>query len=198
VDENKVHIVFPDVNSTSKIEETDIKVNRTFFNMFYPASNQFFKNHWVIFQALKLIDNKLNHKIVLYLTNKESEFNPMPEFRNIEIVFLGKVPFQTVMSLYQQVDCLVFPSYIETLGLPLIEAASTGLSVLAADLPYAHEVLNGYGGVKFIDVHHIGQWANAIFTLASENKKIKFEKFVPEKRNSWPEFFEILKNKRYV
>lgn len=198
VDENKVHIVFPVVNASTKIEKADVIVDQTVFNLFYPATNQFFKNHMVIFQALKSIDDKLMHKIVLYLTNNEGEFNPLPEFRNIEIVFLGKVPFDTVMNLYQQVDCLVFPSYIETLGLPLIEAASTGLFVLAADLPYAHEVLNGYEGVKFIDVHHVEQWANAIFALASENKKIKFEKFVPEKRNSWPEFFEILKNKRYV
>lgn len=198
VDENKIHVVFPVVNASTKIEKADVIVDQTVFNLFYPATNQFFKNHLVIFQALKSIDDKLTRKIVLYLTNKKSDFNPLPEFRNIEVVFLGNVPFETVMGLYQQLDCLVFPSYIETLGLPLIEAASTGLSILAADLPYAHEVLNGYGGVKFIDIQNQEQWASAIFALSSKNEKIKFEKFVPEKRNSWPEFFEILKNKRYV
>ena len=39
---------------------------------------------------------------------------------------------------------MIFPSLCETLGLPLQEAMSAGLPVLAADLPYAREVCGDY------------------------------------------------------
>jgi len=38
----------------------------------------------------------------------------------------------------------LFPSYIETFGLPLIEAAAFGLPIGVANEAYAHEVLKGY------------------------------------------------------
>ncbi|OGP87968.1 MAG: hypothetical protein A2156_01695 [Deltaproteobacteria bacterium RBG_16_48_10] len=37
-------------------------------------------------------------------------------------------------------DLMIFPSFAESFGLPLAEAMSVGCPILAADLPYAHEV----------------------------------------------------------
>ena len=66
------------------------------------------------------------------------------------------------MGLYKNADALLFPSYIETLGLPLLEAAAFGLPVLAADVDYAHEVLKDYEGVRYIDVFDYEGWARKI------------------------------------
>jgi len=43
-------------------------------------------------------------------------------------------------AAYELADVLVMPSLVETVGLPLLEAASVGLPVVAADRPYAREV----------------------------------------------------------
>ena len=53
----------------------------------------------------------------------------------------GVVPRKKVKSIYQNSKCLVFLSSKETFGLPLIEAASLGLDIIAPDLAYVHEVI---------------------------------------------------------
>jgi glycosyltransferase involved in cell wall biosynthesis len=55
------------------------------------------------------------------------------------------------MLVQYQTRAVIFPSEIETFGLPLIEARSTNTPVLAIDLPYAREVLNGYANVKYFE-----------------------------------------------
>ena len=44
-------------------------------------------------------------------------------------------------ELYFNCPYLIFPSVIESFGLPLIEAADSGMKVLASDLPYVHDVI---------------------------------------------------------
>ena len=46
---------------------------------------------------------------------------------------------------------LVFPSYIETIGLPLLEARSVGAPILAADCLYARDGVGDYERVKFFE-----------------------------------------------
>ena len=44
-------------------------------------------------------------------------------------------------ELYFNCAYLIFPSVIESFGLPLIEAVDSGMKVLASDLPYVHDVI---------------------------------------------------------
>lgn len=44
-------------------------------------------------------------------------------------------------ELYFKCPYLIFPSIMESFGLPLIEAADSGVKVLASDLPYVHDVI---------------------------------------------------------
>ena len=43
-------------------------------------------------------------------------------------------------------DIVLFPPKLEIFGLPLVETASLRKPLLMLDKPYAHEVLEGYGG----------------------------------------------------
>lgn len=56
------------------------------------------------------------------------------------LINLGPIPFEQVSSFYNTIDALVFPSLVETFGLPQVEAMKFGKPVLAADLDYAHEI----------------------------------------------------------
>ncbi len=44
-------------------------------------------------------------------------------------------------DLYFKCPYLIFPSVIESFGLPLIEAVDSGMKVLASDLPYVYDVI---------------------------------------------------------
>ena len=44
-------------------------------------------------------------------------------------------------DLYFNCPYLIFPSVMESFGLPLVEAADSGMKILAADLPYVYDVV---------------------------------------------------------
>ena len=91
--------------------------------------------------------------------------------------------------MYKSCDALVFPSYIETYGLPLIEAASLGVPIIAADLPYAREVLEGYDGVTFVSHDDVSGWAEAISKL---EKDLRYKPMQMKNRSSWEKLFSII------
>ena len=53
------------------------------------------------------------------------------------------------MHLYEEADCLMFPSKLETWGMPITEFKGTGKPILAADMPYAHETVGEYARAAF-------------------------------------------------
>ena len=46
---------------------------------------------------------------------------------------------------------LVFPSYVESFGLPLLEAKLTETYIIASDTPFCREILNEYDKVEFFE-----------------------------------------------
>ena len=65
---------------------------------------------------------------------------------NIE--FLGSISHAEVMKLYCRA-VLVFPSYIETYGLPLKEASLCGAPIICADRPFSREILEEYNSRSY-------------------------------------------------
>lgn len=183
---DKIHMVRPKVNALIRQREEEgqnIHLAPEKVNIFYPATPFFYKNHKVLVDALLQLRND---DVILYFTCNKDQMNyDIP----VNVSFMGTVAFDKVMSMYRACDAVVFPSYIETFGLPLIEAASTGCAVIAADLPYAREVLRGYDGAVFVPYDKAELWAEAI-----KNVK-KGERYKPleiENNKSWQRLFEIL------
>ena len=56
------------------------------------------------------------------------------------------------MRLYAEAT-LLFPSYLETFGLPLLEARRSNGLILCSDLPFSHEILDGYGNAYYFGVN---------------------------------------------
>lgn len=57
------------------------------------------------------------------------------------LVALGLVAYDALPAIYAEHDVFVFPSVSETFGHPMIEALSSGIPVVAADVPVNREVL---------------------------------------------------------
>ena len=191
-DKNKIHVVFPNLEIPQPVHNPEIQIDKDAINLFYPAANIIYKNHQVLIDSFSVIDKDLKQDVVLYLTIGKDELKIDDVYENIRIVFLGKITHEQVVWLYQQVDALVFPSYIETLGLPLIEAASLGLHVITSDLAYSREVLKGYLGVTYVSYNNANEWGRSIQEICSEKNR-KFEPFTKNGNKSWKDFFAIIK-----
>ena len=85
--------------------------------------------------------------------------------------FLGYVSRDDVADLMGAVDAFVFPSRWETFGLAPVEAAMTGVPVIASDLAVLREVLGvepGHAGATFVAGEDAGAWAHAIGAVVSD------------------------------
>ena len=191
-DENNIYVVFPDIESFVSEPIPDLIINNEVVNLFYPATPLIYKNHQVLFESLRVIDCQLSKKVVLYITCKQSDFQEVVNFNNVQIVFLDSIKLSNVMWLYAQMDAILFPSYIEALGLPLVEAASLGLPILTVDLPYAKEVLKGYSGATFIDYQDAEKWGKEIKQLC-QKEKYRYPKYKMNNKKNWNDFFEFIK-----
>jgi len=79
------------------------------------------------------------------------------------VVLIGKLNYQQVMDYYKSVSALVFPSKIETFGLPLVEAQQFKLPIIASDMELYREVIGAYdGSVVYCDNDKPHEWAKAI------------------------------------
>lgn len=111
---------------------------------FYPSTvESVYKNHDLIYEACRLLknDNITNYRVVLTLNNKNSSKN---------LSYCGMLNKEDLYKEYNK-SVLLFPSYIETVGLPLIEAMSVGAVVFVADCEYSHEILKDYPNAYFFD-----------------------------------------------
>lgn len=109
---------------------------------FYPTSAVPYKNICCICDAAALLEEKgLSFEVRVTVPEQKKQSH---------ISWIGQIPREEVMHQFCEA-ALVFPSYIETFGYPLVEAAQMGAIVLAADLPFAHEVLGSYENAYFFD-----------------------------------------------
>lgn len=57
--------------------------------------------------------------------------------------FVGFVPDEDLLALYNNAEAFVFPTHSEGFGLPGLEAMSAGTPVVCSDIPVLHEVYDG-------------------------------------------------------
>lgn len=142
---------------------------------FFPTLPRVHKNIEVLGEAVKLIRQKHAGKFEILVTisgdeNKyaaliHKKFNGLEELR-----LIGRQPRERVFDMYASSDCLVFPSKLETWGLPISEFKVTGKPMLLADLPYARETLGDYPKACFFDPNSPEDLARKLDrTLSGEN-----------------------------
>jgi glycosyltransferase involved in cell wall biosynthesis len=190
----RIHVIFPNIDNSRTNSYYDTRIDPLAFSLFFPSSNVLFKNHQILFKAIQLLDKKIERKVSIYFTVDQKDFSYPHNLKNIKLFFMGTIAYSHVQWMYSQVNALLFPSFIETLGLPLIEAASHGLPILAADLPYSKEVLEGYSGVVYVDHKDPELWAEEILKLSfrvKKNNNYTYNKALKQ----WPDFFKIVTDK---
>lgn len=152
VSEDKVAIIPPKVDVA--VGEYYKENNDNIF--FYPASGLTYKNHSIIVGASKMLLERgiNNYKIVFTLTGKENRnietlYNDCL-MCNLPVQFVGILSKEKVYEYYCK-STLIFPSYIETYGLPLLEAKVHRCPIIASDCAFSHEILQDYSRAKYFN-----------------------------------------------
>lgn len=60
---------------------------------------------------------------------------------DLQIDNVGRIPPERIASVYRSSQCLIHPSWCESFGLPLVEARSYGLPIVASELDYVRDVV---------------------------------------------------------
>jgi len=123
------------------------QINRS-LDFIYPASGDAHKNHAVLLAAWKILWEQGIYPY-LVLTLPADRFEQLvietgthalvADGRIINMGFLDK---SDLNDLYKKSKALIFPSLIESFGLPLLEAKEFGLDILAGELDYVRDIVD--------------------------------------------------------
>lgn len=166
----------------------------------YAAYPRFFKNYEVILQAAKMMESKGIYDFEVWLTIDGSENKYACELKDKynelkTIRWMGLMPRDELIEKYGEADCMIFPSMLETWGLPISEFKETGKPMILADLPYAHEALAEYDKAVFFDPKDKKQLAR-LMKMAVNGKQFYQRqegiRIIKPYANNWGELFHIL------
>jgi glycosyltransferase involved in cell wall biosynthesis len=170
--------------------------------LFYPAFPRVFKNFEVIFEASMILESEGFDDFEIWLTIDTSinhyARKLTSKYPNVKAVrCIGALPREQVFRKYGEADCLLFPSKLETWGVPITEFKMTGKPILAADLPYAHETVGDYDAVDFFSPSDSSQLAQLIRGAATGSHvfgKSKAADIAPPFARNWEELWSVLLN----
>ncbi|HEY4930985.1 MAG TPA: glycosyltransferase [Terriglobales bacterium] len=167
-----VVVAHPVVHLPNPVETLAVGAAERPYRFFYPSFPRTFKNPEVCLKAARILEGRGFDQFELWLTfdgsvNKYAR-QVVKEFADVRTVrWLGVLPRERVFDLYGETDCLLFPSRLETWGMPITEMRGYGRPILSADLAYAHESAAGYEKVRFFDPGDAEQLADLMHQAAT-------------------------------
>ena len=174
--------IYPIFKEKSKSSSTKKIIN----NFVYVSSAVSHKNHKRLIKAFIEAANKADRGITLHLTLNKEELAEKIYPKNLKVKFHGTLSRDGVNELYNSCEFAIYPSLVESFGLPLIEAANYGCKVIASDLPYVHEII---GPSLTFDPYSIESISNAILK-AIDTDDLKGTKVLVE--NKLDNFIEFI------
>lgn len=175
------------------------------YHFFFPTIPRVFKNIELICDAVNILNDKKisGFEVTLTINGTENRYakSLIDNYKNIKnINFIGKQTREKVFELYQKTDCLIFPSKLETWGMPITEFQNFDKPILLADLEYAHETAKNYRKIKFFDPYDPHELANYMHKAILQ--QLIFDSSEPILISSpyaqnWNELFTILLDNKY-
>ena len=169
---DKIEIMPPEVPDLSVICDTEegefVELCKPDTKLFiYPAGPILYKDHQCIVDAVQILYQRGIRDIKVIFTEKAENLPwvKVPDSISAMIEWRGMMSRSELAGLYKR-SVLLFPSYIETFGLPLAEARKMGIAVIAADTPFAEEILSGYDRAEFFKVSDAEELAKRMERLS--------------------------------
>lgn len=190
--------VHPDTAVSLNINSSDSDRQRITF--FYPSLPRVFKNFEVIAEAVRIIEktSNIDFRVILTLDGSENRyarhiFRKYSHLNKIE--FIGLQDRNEIFRLYSESQCLLFPSKLESWGLPLSEFKVLNKPIFVADMPYAKETLGDFKKVCYFNPDSAADLANLMHgMLKGEISFDVCEKIVSPDAYGWSELLDIVVN----
>jgi|SRR3990172_8400907 len=131
-------------NKHSNDSEGDQKA----YDFVYVASGEPHKNHRKLIHAWRILSEQ-NIRPHLCLTVDQEQFPELLSWiehlrfeYDLKIHNLGFVSAEKIKAIYDTSKALIYPSTLESFGLPLIEARCSHLAILASELDYVRDLVD--------------------------------------------------------
>ncbi|MDR0795869.1 MAG: glycosyltransferase family 4 protein [Tannerella sp.] len=173
------------------------------YSFLYAAAPDSHKNFECICQAAKILEEKKgisNFKVYITVKGNENRyagwlFRKWGKAVN-QLHFTGYLDKPSLYAFYHRCHCLIFPSKVETWGLPITEFSAYKKPMLLADLPYARETAGGCSKVAFFNPDDPNELAVKMKRLIQGDDSFLTtpeETIIPPPvARSWQELFDIL------
>ncbi|WP_340245665.1 glycosyltransferase [Sulfitobacter pontiacus] len=132
---------------TDQLPALDVKRSQhtVTYDFCYVADGAPHKNHHLLLDAfVKLAKDDIFPKLALTLGERDTELihyiEDLVTRTGIKVTNLGFLSQEDVKNLYLSSKAMVFPSLLESFGLPLIEATRMHLPILCSEKDYARDV----------------------------------------------------------
>jgi glycosyltransferase involved in cell wall biosynthesis len=160
-----VKLAFKDCSADKAVAKDTPRV------LLYPTLPRVFKNIETVMAAMQRLANNGHSGLELRVTISGDEnsyarwlyqrFHATPG-----VNFIGRQSPTQMVEQYQAAHAVIFPSKLETWGLPISEAKAWNKPLLVADLPYARETVGSYTQAAFVSATHVDAWMHEFKSLA--------------------------------
>ena len=199
---DKIIVALPE-NRTDTVEmRNNRKSSEPIYTFIYPSYGDINKNFELLCEAAAMLENEIGEdKFKVYMTisgteNKYTRWLYRKWGHVNSLVFTGFLDRVKLYELYGNADCLIFPSKVETWGLPISEFAQFERPMLLADLPYAHETAAGSAKTSFFNIHDANILKGKMKKLIDNDNSFlePISKYEPEApvSHTWEELFKML------
>lgn len=172
------------------------------YRFIFASSGDLHKNYELLCEAARLAEQQVGcnaFRVTLTINGQENKYTRQlyKRWGNVQSIdFAGYMTRNDLFANYQASNCLVFPSRVETWGLPITEFMTYDKPMILADLPYAHETASGAQRACFVHPERPKQLADVMVRLIQGNESDM--KPVPKTRlespvaTSWQILFDTL------
>tara|TARA_R110002033_G_scaffold96537_1_gene145410 strand:- start:1174 stop:2289 length:1116 start_codon:yes stop_codon:yes gene_type:complete len=171
---------------------------------FYPALARTFKNFELILDAVNylkqyhpIVYKKLEVNLTIDGQTNRYASSLVDKYEELNVVnFLGVLTYEDVVKNYKSCDVVLFPSKLETWGLPITEAKEFSKPIILADLPYAYETLGNYSSALFVNPDDYISLANIMIKIVDGSDVFQNATYEDDGSvvGSWDKLIDKIKN----
>lgn len=155
------------------VEKNQIEIRRKEHFLFVSDGNTH-KNHENLLKAWEVINQKKPdlelHITISQIYPKLLKTIEKYQSKGLNIINYGKVSQKTLNELYKASEYIIYPSFIESFGLGLIEGVLAGCKPIVSNRPYAFAVVEPF---KVFNPHDFQDIANSVLEAYNNTQPFK-------------------------